>query len=51
MDNPVTKEHSREIGWMIDRAVSEIIDYANTHRLDMAATAEAAENRVRWKMQ
>ena len=51
MDNPVTKEHSREIGWMIDKAVSEIIDYANTHKLDMVATAEAAEERVLWKLQ
>lgn len=49
MDNPVTKDHEREIGWMIDKAVEEIIDYANKHRLDMAATFEAAEQRVRWK--
>ena len=51
MDNPVTKEHEREIGWMVDDAVSKIIDYINEHRLDVPSAAEAAENRLRWKMQ
>lgn len=49
--NVITREHEREIEWMIDAAVENIVDYINMHRLDIPAAAEVAEKRVKWKLQ